>query len=141
MDVAGEIAEQHDAVPANDTPPESIMPARTPENRRTRLAGRKDRGGPRPNLPPKLHNWLIRTTQVHAHLCYCVRAFGRPPADTPGDTVEARAERRDRTLLYDFWSHAIRELTQLQNELAADMEPQAATSHTPGTAEIGRAHV
>lgn len=84
-------------------------------------------------LPPKIHGWLIRTTRIHAHLCYIVRAFGSPASTAPGDTVEARAARRDKTLLLDCWTHGIAELDQLRTELLADMEPTA-TTHAPGSA-------
>jgi len=134
MESAGEIVTANaDAVPDAGQPVESFLPSQVPNNRRTRLAGRKDRGDSGPDLPPKIHNWLIRTTRIHAHLTYIVRSFARPAADTPGDTVEARAERRDRTLLDDCWSFAMNELAQLQAELAADMEPDEPTTHRPGT--------
>lgn len=125
MEPAGEIEPHDDAT--------AFAPTATRGNRRTRFAGRKQRGGP--TLPPKMHSWLIRTTRVHAALCYCARAFAKPPADTPGDTVEARAARRDRTLLFDFWAAAVAELTELQNELAADMEPVTSVPHRPGSPE------
>lgn len=125
--------EPHDP-PADD---DLSLPAGREGNRRTRLARRKTAGGGQagPDLPPKVHLWLIRTTRVHAHLCYIVRCFGRPAADEPGDTVEARASRRDRTLLFDCWAHAIGELSQLQAELSAEMEPAEATDHLPGSPE------
>lgn len=121
-----------------DTPPSGgadFMPEAARENRRTRLSKRKRPGKTQPELTPRLHNWLIRTTRIHAHLCYYVRCFGRPAKDTPGDTVEARAERRDRTLLYDCWAFAIGELLQLQAELSEEMEPEDATRHSPGSQE------
>lgn len=107
-------------------------PANSERNRRTRLAPRKGRSGPR--LPPKIHSWLIRTTRVHAHLCYLVRVFAQPAANNVGETIEARAARRDRTLLYDCWTHAANELEQLRTEVAAEMEPPA-TKTRPGSAE------
>lgn len=110
-----------------------FLPAAAKENRRTRLSNKKRPGEVRPELSPRLHDWLIRTTRIHAHLCYYVRCFGRPEGDTPGDTVEARAERRDRTLLYDCWAHAIGELLQLQAELSEEMKPGDATKHPPGS--------
>lgn len=79
-----------------------------------------------------MHAWLIRTTRVHAHLCYIVRAFGQGNDAAKGDSVEARAGRYDPSLLYDCWTHSINELEQLRNELSAEMEPQA-TPHAPGT--------
>ena len=100
-------------------------------NRRTRLAPRKHRGHGRV-LPPKIHSWLIRTTRVHAYLCHVVRCFSRAESDSPGDTVEARAERRDRTLLYDCWTHGINELEQLRREVSAEMESPP-TESLPGT--------
>ena len=102
-----------------------------PGNRRTRLAPKKTRAGAR-RLPPRIHSWLIRTTRVHASLCYLVRCFGREHHTDEGDTVEARAARNDRTLLYDFWTQNIVELEQLRTELSAEMEPHA-TAHPPGT--------
>lgn len=125
MEPAGEIEPHDDAT--------AFAPTAAQGNRRSRFSKKKQRGGP--TLPPKMHSWLIRTTRIHAALCYCARVFAKPPADTPGDTVEARAARRDRTLLYDFWAHAINELTELQNELAADMEPTASVPHRPGSPE------
>jgi hypothetical protein len=101
-------------------------------NRRTRLAPRKDRGHGRV-LPPKIHSWLIRTTRVHAHLCYIVRSFATS-ADDGGDSVEARAARCDRTLLWDCWTHGINELEQLRSEVSAEMESPP-TESRPGTAE------
>ncbi len=115
----------------NDRAPLLPPKASLDKNRRTRLAPRKGKGVE--PLPPKIHSWLIRTTRIHAHLCYVVRCFGRPQADTRGDTVEARAERRDRTLLYDCWAHAIGELWQLQAELSEEMEPGESTEHAPGS--------
>lgn len=106
---------------------------RGPGNRRTRLAPRKSRANAR-RPPPKIHAWLIRTTRVHAHLCYIVRAFGQGHTTDVGETVEARASRFDRTLLYDCWTHSINELEQLRQELGVEMEP-VATSHPPGTPE------
>lgn len=102
-----------------------------PGNRRTRLAPKKGRANAR-RPPPKIHAWLIRTTRVHAHLCYIVRAFGQGHTTDVGETVEARAARYDRTLLYDCWTHSINELEQLRHELNAEMEPFA-TAHPPGT--------
>jgi hypothetical protein len=111
-----------------------FIPDGSPDNRRTRLAGRKDRGGG-PDLPAKVHDWLIRTTRVHAHLCYVVRCFAKPAGNEPGDTVEARAARRDRTLLHDCWAYAMGELASLQDELEAEMEPAEAVKHRPGSPE------
>lgn len=101
--------------------------------KRTRLAGRKDRGGG-PNLPPKIHGWLIRTTRVHAHLTYIVRSFAQARTREAGDGVEARASRHDRTLLHDCWTYGINELELLRSELHADMEPQP-VGHRPGSPE------
>lgn len=101
------------------------------ENRRTRLAPKKGRANAR-RLPPRIHSWLIRTTRVHASLCYLVRCFGQTHHTDVGDTVEARAARNDRTLLYDFWTHNINELEQLRQELDAEMQPFA-TAHAPGS--------
>lgn len=124
--------DKYSPIDRDTSPPgEAILPEKTAGNRRTRLAGRKGRSGP--DLPPKMHDWLIRTTRIHANLCYYVRCFGRPAADEPGDTVEARAARRDRTLLYDCWAFAIGELMQLQAELSAEMEPAEVTRHRPGS--------
>ena len=85
-------------------------------------------------MPPKIHSWLIRTTRVHAHLCYIVRVFGQPQANSKGDTIEARAARRDKTLLLDCWTYAQSELDQLRQEVSAEMEPPA-TKTAPGSAE------
>ena len=101
--------------------------------KRLRLAGRKDRAGG-PNLPPKIHGWLIRTTRIHAHLTYIVRSFAQARGRLAGDSVEARASRHDRTLLHDCWTYGVTELELLRAELHAEMEP-GPVGYRPGSPE------
>lgn len=100
------------------------------KNRRTRLSR---------ELSTTVRDWLIRTTRVHAHLCYMVRLFGRPETaggqSLDGEAYAARAARGDRTLLYDAFTFSIDELTTLRNEVAKEMDAAEPTAARPGTPE------
>jgi hypothetical protein len=96
---------------------------------------KKDRGE---DLPAEMKDWIIRTTRIHAHLCYLVRLFKNPSMaggqSLEGETFAARAARGDRTLLYDALGLARDEIDAMREEIQKKMDSAPGTRHPPGSA-------
>lgn len=98
----------------------------TPTNRRSRFERK---------VPPRLRDWLIRATRIHAHICAVVRLYARPgDADPDGDSYQSRAARCDQTLLFDAMRMAGDESHAIADEIYRHMEPTG-TVALPGTAD------
>jgi hypothetical protein len=114
--------------PSRAAPSHAKAKKNSEPNRRTRL---------RSGLPKPVHNWLIRISRVHAHLCYTVRLFARPETaggqSLEGETYAARAARGDRTLIHDSCLLGRDELDAIVAEVQAVMDAAPPTESLPGT--------
>ena len=78
----------------------------------------------------------MRVTRVHAHLLNIVRLYGRPDrAGGSGTAYADQLRRGDRTLLTSCLAHAIAALSEIRDEVDADIEDVPPVTAFPGSKE------
>jgi hypothetical protein len=107
-----------------------------------RLHARKGKPAPkrvriRSRTSPRLRDWLVRTSRVHAHLCTVVRLYANPYSagghSLAGDNYAERAASGDRTILHDALAQCRDELDVLLGEVQSVMDGAPPTDAEPGS--------
>lgn len=106
---------------------DAVLQKKRSDNRRTRLAA---------DIPENVRGWLHGVARVHAMLCHCCRLFADPSraggAGLEGEMYRRRLEVGDRTVVYDFVTAAIEDLSAVRCDVERQMDDAPPTDFPPG---------